>query len=139
MLLSPLSQVQQRWLEEFLVDGDPKLAALRAGISPKSAASVGLRYFSHQNVQAHRISRQTALVQPFSGTRQDVVAGLKESFQLASIQGDSASMLAAAKAMAELAGLTQGSQKNGGSLKSKSITQMTDAELVALMVPAQQK
>ena len=122
-----------------MVDGDPKLAALRAGISPKSAAAVGLRYFSHPNVQAHLISRQTALVQPLARTRQDVVAGLKEAFQLASTQGDFASMLAATKATAKLAGLTQGSQKNGGSLKSKSITQMTDAELVALMVPAQQK
>ena len=134
-----MNHQQKRWLEEFLVDGDPKLAALRAGISPKTAAAAGLRYFSHPNVQAHLMSRQTALVQPLSRTRQDVVAGLQQAFQLARIQGDAASMLAAAKATTELAGLTQGSQKNGGSLKSKSLNQMTDAELLAVMEAATSK
>ena len=139
MLLSPLSHGQQRWLEEFLVDGDPKLAALRAGFSPKTAAAAGVRYCSHPNVQAHLMRRQTALVQPSARTRQDVVAGFQQAFQQARTQGDAASMLAAAKATAELAGLTQGSQKNGGSLKSKSLTQMTDAELLALMEAATSK
>ena len=139
MLLSPLSQGQQRWLEEFLVDGDPKLAALRAGISPKTAVAAGLRYCSHPNVQAHLMNRQTALVQTLARTRQDVVAGLQQAFQLARTQGNAASMLAAAKTTAELAGLTKESQKNGGSLKSKSLTQMTDAELLALMEPASSK
>jgi hypothetical protein len=77
------------------------------------------------------------LLQPAPHTRRQVMEGLQEAFDLASIKGDRATMLSAANAMAALVGLAQFSRENGDPGASKPFAEMTDAELLEIMEGSQ--
>lgn len=100
-----LTDQQLRWVEEYLVDGNPVAAARRAGSSAASAARTGQRNANNPAIQAFLLAQQKVLTQVQLPSREEVMAGLQHAHELARQQGNPAAMLRAAAACAELQGI----------------------------------
>jgi len=135
--LQPLTARQLRWAEEFLVDGNGKAAAMRAGCRSRAAQGVATRYLANPVVMDYVASRRRALLTPPKLTRKHVIQGLQEAFQTARQLGNPAGMQAAAREIAQINGFDQpDSRQIGDSLIDTPVHKLkylTDAELLEII------
>jgi phage terminase small subunit len=135
--LQPLTARQLRWAEEFLVDGDGKAAAMRAGCRSRAAQGVATRYLANPVVMDYVASRRRALLTPPKLTRKHVTQGLQEAFQTARQLGNPAGMQAAAREIAQVNGFGPPDPKevNGTpeEISQYKMLKMSDAELLAII------
>lgn len=136
-MVNSLTSAQLRWAEEFLVDGDGKAAAMRAGCSSRAAQGVATRYLANPVVMDYAALRQRALATPPILSRELVTQGLQEAFESARRSGKSAGMQAAAREIAQINGFDQpDSRQIGVSLKDTPVHKLkylTDAELLEII------
>jgi phage terminase small subunit len=102
-----LTPEQLRWAEEFLVDGNGKAAAMRAGWSSKLAKSVAARYIANAAVMHYVKASQSALLTSPTPSQEEVIQELRESFETARQLGNPASMQAASREIARINGYGQ--------------------------------
>jgi hypothetical protein len=103
----PLNSGQLRWAEEFLVDGDGKAAAMRAGWRSKAAQGVATRYLANTAVMDYVALCQRALRAPPNLTREFVTQGLHEACEMPHRLRNPAGMQAAAREIAQINGFDQ--------------------------------
>jgi len=138
MVARTLSLKQQRFIEEFLLDGNVTAAAKRAGYSVKSARVTGQETLSNPAVRAALQTRQAAEAERLGITRQRVVAGLLESIELAKNNSDPATCVRGWAALGQLMGYYPSKHRvvevTAPSLADTAAYQrMTDAELMKLI------
>ena len=97
-----LTEKQQRFVDEFLVDGDAEQAAIRSGYSPARAIRVAAQLLENPEVEraiqlaeqtrapgtaisAEAVIRELAII-AFSDLRQDLAVGLDGSLSLKSLK-----------------------------------------------------
>jgi hypothetical protein len=135
--LKPLTARQIQWAEEFLVDGDGKAAAMRAGCSSRATQGVATRCLANPAVMDYVASRRRALLTPPKLTRKHVTQGLQEAFQTARQLGNPAGMQAAAREIAQVNGFGPPDPKevNGTpeEISHYKMLKMSDAELLAII------
>jgi phage terminase small subunit len=136
-LSQELTSGQLRWAEEFLVDGNGKAAAMRAGCSAKAAQGVATRYLANPVVMDYVDTCRHALLAPPIMTRQHITQGLQEAFQTARQLGSPAAMQAAAREIAQINGFGKPDAKQiSGSpqdIPQYKLKYLSDAELLAII------
>ena len=132
-----LTPGQLRWAEEFLVDGNGKAAAMRAGCSAKAAQGVATRYLANPTVMEYVATCRRALRAPPTLTRKQVTQGLLEAFELARQLGNPAAMQAAAREIAQINGFGPPDAKQFSDspqdIPQYKLKYLSDAELLAII------
>lgn len=72
-----LTKIQERFVEEYLIDFNGTQAAIRAGYAPKSAASRAWRLLQRHEVQVAISAQREMLVQVAQVTQEEVVEGYR--------------------------------------------------------------
>jgi len=75
-MLGDLTQKQQRFVDEYLVDMNATQAAIRAGYSQKTAYSIGAENLGKPLIRTAIAARQRETARNLTLSREDVVAGL---------------------------------------------------------------
>ena len=86
MVARTLSLKQQRFIEEFLLDGNVTASAKRAGYSVKSARVTGQETMSNPAVRASLQARQAAEAARHQLSRAKAVNGILEAVEMAKLQ-----------------------------------------------------
>ena len=120
-----------------MVDNDPYLAALRAGINPQTAKFVGEKYCADPAVLAYLKQRRAALLNPQSLSRDELMSALLRTLELAGEAQNPVAMLQTLREAGHMSGIKpkEKSVDLTGSQAEimKSLTSMTDKELLELM------
>ena len=103
-LFSDLTSKQLRWIDEYLIDFNGSAAAVRAGYSPKTARSIACELLTKPDIRAVLEARQGALAKELQITRQGVIAGLLEAFDLGRTKQNPAAMVSALAAIGKMLG-----------------------------------
>lgn len=134
-----LTAKQQRFVAEYLVDGNGARAAVAAGYG-RAGAKVTAHRLTHANpaVQAEIQARQALDSQRLQIERQDVIQGLLEAVQLAKLQGNPAAVISGWREIGRMLGFFEPQRHQvevsaAAGLEQGRFEQMTDAELMALM------
>lgn len=101
-----LSKSQLRWIEEYLVDGNGKAAAIRAGFSSRGADALAKKYLANPAVLECASNLQKGLLTPVAPSLADVSQGLRQAIDLARRQSDAQAMLSAMRELAQLHGFS---------------------------------
>ena len=132
-----LSKAQMRWVEEYLVDGNGKAAAIRAGFSSRGADALAKKYLANPAVLQCVSNLQNALLTSVEPSRADVSQGLLLAIALARQQSDAPAMLSAMRELAQLHGFSpiEPNEVVADSQEAPAwkFRWMDDAELVAVM------
>ena len=139
MQASKLTAKQAKWVHEYLACGNATASAVRAGFSPKGASVAGVRMLRNASVRAELEAFQRADATRLSITRENVLNGLLTSVEQAREQRNPMTLLRGWVEIAKLLGLfpPTNSRMNvhiAGEGAEKHLNQMTDAELLALIV-----
>ena len=129
-----LTQKQQRFVAEYLVDGNATQAAVRAGYGVAGARIAGYRALRNVAISGAIEGRQRADATRLSVTRERALAGLLEAVAVAREKREPAAMIAGWKTIASMLGLmaparVQVEARVGG----RGFERMSDAELLAMM------
>ncbi len=135
-----LTQKQQRFVSEYLVDGEGKRAAIAAGYGPVGAAVTAHRLIhANRAVRAEIQARQAQDSQRMQISRETAIQGLLEAIAEARAQATPAAMIAGWKAIAQMLGLMAPvkHQVDVASAADRAamgkLERLSDAELLALM------
>lgn len=133
-----LTSKQLRWIEEYLVDFNGAAAAIRAGYSEKSARSIAHENTTKPDIQAVLQARQAATAKELQITREGVVRGLLDAFEMAKADRQPSVMVSAMAAVAKLLGLYAVETKRveltaGQGAVQSNFAAMNDAQLLALI------
>ena len=133
-----LTAKQLRWIEEYLVDFNGAAAATRAGYSEKSARSIAHENTTKPDIQAVFRARQAATAKELHITREGVVRGLLDAFEMAKADRQPSVMVSAMAAVAKLLGLYAVETKRveltaGQGAVQSNFAAMNDAQLLALI------
>jgi hypothetical protein len=132
-----LSKAQLRWIEEYLVDGNGKAAAIRAGFSSRGADALAKKYLANPAVRACASNLQKALLTPVAPSLADVSQGMRQAIDLARQQSDAPAMLSAMRELAQLHGFSpiESNEVVADSQEAPAwkFRWMDDAELVGVM------
>lgn len=137
--MAELTQKQQRFVAEYLVDGNGARAAIAAGYGVAGA-----------RVRAHRLTRDNKAVmaalearqaqdsQRLQIERQDAIKGLLEAIQLAKEQANPAAMIAGWKTLATMLGFMEPKRlavevSAAADAERGRLERLSDAELMRLM------
>lgn len=99
---STLTEQQQRWVEEYLVDSNATEAARRAGCSSRSASMMGRWYLANPAIQELLVSQQAVFAAGSQKSRKDMIQGLLDAQGISRQQSNSSVMLSASLELAEL-------------------------------------
>ena len=133
-----LTTKQARFVQEYLVDGCGAQAAIRAGYSAHSAREIASENLTKPAVVAVLRERQAKVSAGLEITRQGVIRGFLEAFEMAKIDKNPAVMVSAMASLAKLLGYLAVETKRvevstAGEGAMKRLGTMTDAELVAII------
>ena len=134
-----LTQKQQRFVAEYLVDGAGKRAALAAGYGLAGAAVTAYRLIhANQAVQAEIRARQAQDSQRLQISRETAIQGLLEAIAEAKAQANPAAMIQGWKAIAQMLGLFEPKRlavevSAAADAERGRLERMSDAELLRLM------
>ena len=133
-----LNPKQLRWIDEYLVDFNGAAAAIRAGYSEKSARSIAHENTTKPDIQAILQARQAAIATELQITREGVVRGLIDAFEIAKADRQPSVMVSAMAAVAKLLGLYAVETKRveltaGQGAVQSNFAAMNDAQLLALI------
>jgi len=133
-----LKTKQSRFIDEYMVDLNGAAAAVRAGYSKKTSRAIACELLTKPDIQIELQARGAALAQALAITREEVVLGLLEAFNLAKAQGQPGAMISAMTTLAKLLGLyasetvrvelTPAQAEARGKYEA-----MSDAELMAIL------
>lgn len=132
-----LTQKQQRFVAEYLVDGNGTRAAVAAGYGAAGAHVAASRLLRLPKVQEALQARQKADATRLSIQRDNVVAGLLEAVAQAKAQGNPAAMISGWVAIGKALGLMAPEVRrvevdSGSSDVMRRMEAMSDAELMAI-------
>ena len=100
-----LTAKQQRFAQEYAVDGNATAAAIRAGFSPGSARVTACRLLkANSAVQAAVRREQAKVAARIQIDRERVINELQEAIDLARTRGDPAAMIAGWREIGRLCG-----------------------------------
>ena len=99
-----LSEKQQRWIDEYLIDFNGSAAAVRAGYSAKTARSIACELLTKPDIRAVLQAKQSALAEELRITRQGVVQGLLEAVDMGRVQQNPGAMVSALREVAKMLG-----------------------------------
>lgn len=133
-----LTLKQSRFIDEYMVDMNGAAAAERAGYSAKTSRAIACELLTKPDIQAVLQARGAALARELEVTREGVVQGLLEAFEIAKADRQPGAMVSAMAALAKLLGfyavetvrveLTPAQRVMRGKYEA-----MSDAELMAVM------
>jgi len=132
-----LTAKQQRFVAEFLIDGNGTRAAVAAGYGHAGARVAASRTLRNAYVQEALRARQRADATRLSVQREDAIQGLLEAIELARAQGNAGVMVGGWSAIARMLGFHAPAVhqvvvgRNAEALLSR-FEAMSDAELAAL-------
>ena len=135
MLQTPtLTAKQQRFVAEYLVDGNATQAAVRAGYGVAGARIAGYRALRNVAISKAIAGRQLADATRLSITRELALAGLLEAVAVAREQREPAAMIAGWKTIASMLGLMAPARVQvEARVGEYGFEWMSDAELLAVM------
>lgn len=132
-----LSLKQQRFVDEFAIDHNASRAARAAGYGAGSAKVTASRLLTNANVRAAVTVREQEAARDLRMTRERVLNGMIEAFELAKERREPAGMIAACRAIATLCGYYEKRpQLDGPAMLDGDATQleaMSDQELIAII------
>ena len=138
LITTPLTAKQSRFIDEYMVDMNGAAAAERAGYSAKTSRAIACELLTKPDILAQVQARGAALAQELAITRESVVQGLLEAFEMAKADRQPGAMISAMAALAKLLGfyavetvrveLTPAQRAVRGKYEA-----MSDAELMAVM------
>jgi phage terminase small subunit len=133
-----LTPRQSRWVDEMLIDANGAAAAVRAGYSAKSARSIAYENSTKHDVVAVLRQKQALVSNELNVTREGVIRGLREAFEMAKVDRNPSAMISALAALAKLLGFYAVETKrvklnSTGSLEMGRMSQLSDAELLTII------
>ena len=99
-----LTTKQLRWIDEYLVDFNGAASAVRAGYSPKTARAIACELLTKPHIQAVLQAKQGVLAEELRITRQGVIRGLLDAFEMSRDQQNPGAMVAALSTIGKMLG-----------------------------------
>lgn len=99
-----LTLKQSRFIDEYMIDMNGAAAAERAGYSAKTSRAIACELLTKPDIQAALQVRGAALARELEVTREGVVQGLLEAFEMAKADRQPGAMVSAMAAVAKLLG-----------------------------------
>jgi len=132
-----LTDKQQRFVAEYLVDLNATQAAIRAGYSEKTARQVGSENLSKPDIADAIAKRQAKVAKKVEVTVESLATELEEARALALIEKQTSAAVSATMGKAKLFGLGVENRKLSGTIQVVTITpqhldKLTDDELARL-------
>lgn len=130
-----LSARQQRFVAEYLVDGNGQRAAIAAGYGVAGAAVAAHRLLSNAKVKIVLHGHQKAHAQRLMVKREDMADALFDAADMARAQRNPMALIAATRALIKLFGLDAPVRLavDLSPKPSHHFSRLSDAELVALI------
>ena len=133
---------QQRFIDEFLIDGNGTAAAIRAGYSKRSAKMQASRLMTNDDVLRALDERRRRLAGSFRIQREDVLAGFLAAIQRACEQGNPAAEISGWREVAKMLGYYEPEVLkvhlgNDQQRLQKKFEAMSDAELLSIAQSSQ--
>ncbi len=127
----------ERFVAEYLVDGNGRRAALAAGYASASAAVTAHRLLRREDVRAAIAARHEVDSERLGIERCDIIRGLLEAFKLAKELREPAAMVSAARELGRLMGYYAPDRRQveitaGGDGRER-FEAMSDAQLAAVI------
>ena len=137
-----LTAKQARFIQEYLVDGNGTAAAVRAGYSPHSAREIASETLAKPAVAAALREKQAEVSVSLEITRDGVIRGFLDAFEMAKTDRNPAVMVSAASSLAKLLGFYAVETKRievsaEGQGAIRRLEAMTDAELAQMIAGGQ--
>ena len=138
MVSRVLTPKQSRFIDEYMVDMNGAAAAVRCGYSPKTSRAIACELLTKPDIQAEMQARGAALARELEVTREKVVRGLLDAFEMARADRQPGVMVSSMAAVAKLLGLYAVETKRlelttEQSAEQANLTNLSDAQLLALM------
>jgi len=132
-----LTDKQQRFVAEYLIDLNATQAAIRAGYSEKTARSVGSENLSKPDIAAAISKAQGKIAKKVEVTVESLANELEEARKIAITEKQSSAAVSATMGKAKLFGLGVENRRLSGTVQVITITPqhldgLTDDELAAL-------
>lgn len=133
-----LTARQSRFIDEYMLDMNGAAAAERAGYSKKTSRAIACELLTKPDIQAVLRARQAAMANELHITREAVVLGLLDAFEMAKADRQPSVMVSAMAAVAKLLGLYAVETKRvelaaGQGAVEANFGAMNDAQLLALI------
>ena len=133
-----LTDKQERFVDEYMVDMNGAAAAERAGYSRKTSRAIACELLTKPDIQAELQARGTALACRLEITREGVVRGLLDAFEMARADRQPGVMVSSMAAVAKLLGLYAVETRRvelttGQGAIQAQFSAMNDAQLLALI------
>ncbi|MBK6470364.1 MAG: terminase small subunit [Betaproteobacteria bacterium] len=133
-----LTAKQQRFLDEYGVDGNGTRAAVAAGYGRAGASVAAHRLLRNPKARAVIEARQGVDSQRLQISRQDVLTGLVEAFAMAKEKREPAAMVSAARELGRLMGFYEPQRHAvevtaGADAEMGRYERMSDEELLRLV------
>lgn len=138
MKTSTLTLKQSRFINEYMVDMNGAAAAERAGYSKKTSRAIAAENLAKPYIKAELQARGAALARELEITRQGVVKGFMDAFEMAKADRQPSTMVSSMAAVAKLLGLYAVETKRvqltvGQDAVHANFAMMSDAQLLALI------
>lgn len=132
-----LTDKQQRFVTEYLVDQNATQAAIRAGYSERTARSVGSENLTKPDIAAAIAKAQTKIAKKVEVTVESLAGELEEARAIALVEKQSAAAVSATMGKAKLFGLIEEKRRLSGTVQvinftPKHLDGLTEHELAAL-------
>jgi len=133
-----LTPKQSRFVDEYMVDMNGAAAAVRCGYSKKTGRAIACELLTKPDIQAALQARGAALAREFEITREGVVKGFMDAFEMARADRQPSIMVSSMAAVAKLLGLYAVETRRveltaGQDTVQANFSRMTDAQLLALI------
>jgi phage terminase small subunit len=129
---------QSRFIDEYMVDMNGAAAAVRCGYSPRTSRAIAHELLTKPDIQAELQARGTALARELEITREKVVRGLLDAFEMARADRQPGIMVSSMAAVAKLLGFyaveTRRVELTAGQHAAQAnLAALSDAQLLTLM------
>jgi phage terminase small subunit len=133
-----LTARQLRFIDEYMIDSNGAAAAVRAGYSPKTAREMASENLSKPHISAVLRKRQAQASEELNITREGVIKGLLDAFELAKSERNPASMVSAMATVAKMLGFYSPEVKKveldvQGRVGMGRMNALSDAELLRII------
>lgn len=138
MISRPLTAKQSRFIDEYMVDMNGAASAVRCGYSKKTARAIACELLTKPDIQAALQARGAALARELEITREEVVKGFMDAFEMARADRQPSIMVSSMAAVAKLLGLYAVETRRveltaGQDGIYQNLSLKSDAELLALI------
>lgn len=132
-----LTLKQQRFVDEFALDHNASRAARAAGYAAASAKVTASRLLTKANVRAAVTVREQEAERDLRMTRERVLRGMQEAFELARARREPMAMIAACRAIATLCGYYEKGRRPDDlpalGTDARRLEALSDRELMAIV------